>query len=80
MTNDKVQLFENQPIRTAWIEDEEEWYFSIVDVVPSPPISQPTSPIMIVPISTRTINNVKIILLFLITFLQIRVFFRKNFH
>ena len=32
-TNDKVQLFEDQPIRTAWIEDEEEWYFSIVDVV-----------------------------------------------
>ena len=33
MTNDKVQLFENQPIRTAWVEDEDEWYFSIVDVV-----------------------------------------------
>ena len=33
MTNDRVQLFEDQPIRTAWIEDEEEWYFSIVDVV-----------------------------------------------
>ena len=33
MTNDKVQLFEDQPIRTAWVEDEEEWYFSIVDVV-----------------------------------------------
>ena len=32
-TNDKVQLFEDQPIRTAWVEDEEEWYFSIVDVV-----------------------------------------------
>ena len=32
-SNDKVQLFENQPIRTAWVEDEEEWYFSIVDVV-----------------------------------------------
>ena len=31
--NDKVQLFEDRPIRTAWVEDEEEWYFSIVDVV-----------------------------------------------
>ncbi len=33
MTNDKVQLFEDRPIRTAWVEDEEEWYFSVVDVV-----------------------------------------------
>ena len=33
MTNDKVQLFEDRPIRTAWAPDEEEWYFSIVDVV-----------------------------------------------
>ncbi len=33
MANDKVQLFEDQPIRTAWVEDEEEWYFQIVDVV-----------------------------------------------
>ena len=33
ITNDKVQLFEDQPIRTAWVEDEEEWYFSVVDVV-----------------------------------------------
>ena len=33
MANDKVQLFENRPIRTAWVEDEEEWYFSVVDVV-----------------------------------------------
>ncbi len=33
MDNDKVQLFEDQPIRTAWVEDEEEWYFSIVDAV-----------------------------------------------
>ena len=33
MANDKVQLFEEQPIRTAWVEDEEEWYFSVVDVV-----------------------------------------------
>ena len=31
--NDKLQLFENQPIRTAWDNDNEEWYFSIVDVV-----------------------------------------------
>ena len=33
MANDRVQLFEDRPIRTAWVEDEEEWYFSIVDVV-----------------------------------------------
>ena len=31
--NDKLQIFENQPIRTAWDEDNEEWYFSVVDVV-----------------------------------------------
>ena len=31
--NDKVQLFENKRIRTAWDEEKEEWYFSIVDVV-----------------------------------------------
>ena len=30
---DKIQLYEDQPIRTAWVEDEEEWYFSIVDVI-----------------------------------------------
>ena len=29
----KIQLFENQHIRTAWDEEKEEWYFSIVDVV-----------------------------------------------
>ena len=32
-TKDKVQLFENKRIRTAWDEGREEWYFSIVDVV-----------------------------------------------
>ena len=31
--NQNLQLFEDQPIRTAWNETEEEWYFSIVDVV-----------------------------------------------
>ena len=31
--NDKLQLFEDQAIRTAWDEEQEEWYFSIVDVV-----------------------------------------------
>jgi len=30
---ENLQLFEDQPIRTAWNEEEEEWYFSIVDVV-----------------------------------------------
>lgn len=33
LQNDKIQLYENQPIRTAWDEENEEWYFSIVDVV-----------------------------------------------
>ncbi|MBO5098038.1 MAG: hypothetical protein J6B96_06970 [Agathobacter sp.] len=31
--SDKVQLFEDQKIRTAWDEEKEEWYFSVVDVV-----------------------------------------------
>lgn len=29
----KIQLFEEQPIRAAWDTEQEEWYFSIVDVV-----------------------------------------------
>ena len=33
MDNDKLQLFENKAIRTAWDEEKEEWYFSIVDVI-----------------------------------------------
>ena len=33
MEQDKLQLFEDQPIRTAWDETTEEWYFSVVDVV-----------------------------------------------
>ena len=31
--DDKIQLFENKRIRTAWDEEKEEWYFSIVDVI-----------------------------------------------
>ena len=31
--SDKIQLFEDKRIRTAWNEEKEEWYFSIVDVV-----------------------------------------------
>lgn len=30
---DNIQLFEDKQIRTAWDEDAQEWYFSIVDVV-----------------------------------------------
>ena len=30
---DSIQLFEHKRIRTAWNEDEQEWYFSIVDVI-----------------------------------------------
>ncbi|MCX4339892.1 MAG: BRO family protein [Lachnospiraceae bacterium] len=33
MGNDKIQLFEDRKIRTAWDEEQEEWYFSVVDVV-----------------------------------------------
>ena len=34
MSNEEsLQLFEDQPIRTAWSEEDEEWYFSVVDVV-----------------------------------------------
>ena len=29
----KVQLFENQKIRTVWDEEQEEWYFSVIDVI-----------------------------------------------
>ncbi len=31
--SDKIRLFENQKIRTAWDAEAEEWYFSVVDVV-----------------------------------------------
>jgi prophage antirepressor-like protein len=33
MDDKNIQLFENKRIRTAWDEEKQEWYFSIVDVV-----------------------------------------------
>ncbi len=33
INEEQLQIFDNQPIRTAWDEENEEWYFSIVDVV-----------------------------------------------
>ncbi len=33
MPENKIQLFEDKRIRTAWDEETEEWYFSVVDVV-----------------------------------------------
>ena len=33
MEKEKIQLFEEQKIRTAWDEENEEWFFSIVDVI-----------------------------------------------
>ena len=31
--NNNIQLFEDKRIRTAWDEEEQEWYFSVVDVM-----------------------------------------------
>ena len=31
--SDKIQLFENKRIRTAWDGEKEEWFFSVVDVM-----------------------------------------------
>ena len=33
MESDSIKLFESKLIRTAWDEEQEKWYFSIVDVV-----------------------------------------------
>ena len=30
---EKIQLFQDRKVRTAWDEEEEKWYFSVVDVV-----------------------------------------------
>ena len=31
--NNQVQLFENQQIRSVWDAEQEEWYFSVVDII-----------------------------------------------
>ena len=31
--DDKIPIFEDKRIRTAWNEEIEEWYFSVVDVI-----------------------------------------------
>ena len=28
-----IKMFENKKVRTLWSEDEEKWYFSIVDII-----------------------------------------------
>ena len=30
--NIKIQIFEGQKVRTVWSEEEQQWYFSIVDI------------------------------------------------
>lgn len=32
-SKDKIQLFEQKQVRTLWDDEQEKWYFSIVDVV-----------------------------------------------
>jgi hypothetical protein len=29
----EIKLFESKKVRTSWNEDEEEWYFSIIDII-----------------------------------------------
>lgn len=31
--NNTIRLYEDKKIRTAWDEEQEEWYFAIVDVI-----------------------------------------------
>jgi len=29
----KIQIFENQPVRAIWDEEGEKWWFSIIDII-----------------------------------------------
>ena len=33
MKKTSIKLFEEKKIRSVWNEDEEEWYFSVIDVI-----------------------------------------------
>ena len=33
INKEKIQLFEGRKVRTAWDDEQEKWYFSVVDVV-----------------------------------------------
>ena len=33
MENNKIKIFEDKKVRISWNEEEEDWYFSIVDVI-----------------------------------------------
>ena len=33
MEDNTIKLFENKQIRTVWDEQQEKWYFSVVDVI-----------------------------------------------
>ena len=36
MSDNNIQLFEDKPIRTAWDDEKEEWYFCLLYTSPSP--------------------------------------------
>ncbi len=33
MTNHPIKLFENKKVRVQWVEEEQKWYFSIIDII-----------------------------------------------
>ena len=33
MPTNNIQTYDNQPVRSAWDEEKEEWYFSVVDII-----------------------------------------------
>lgn len=41
---EQIQEFEGRKIRTAWVEEDQEWYFSIIDVCGDCPRMTPVAP------------------------------------